>query len=114
MSNVIGHAFYEVHLGLGHAGLSEILREKVRGGLKQNEFALFLNRSMTACKILSPDSHTMIYYRGSRSMTASLVKSLPTALGGKSFSFGGSLEAKLLKVIGELPQSQQTQVKMLA
>jgi hypothetical protein len=95
--NQVIHVFTDVFMGLSHAGLSEILKRKTgRERTKSGEFAVFVNRGWTACKVFTEG--TILYYREPNGyITVEDIKRLPAAFGGKRFGFAGNGENTLLK-----------------
>lgn len=96
MKSII-HVFTEVHMGLSHGGLSEIVKRKTgRERIKAGEFAVFVNKGWTACKVLTEG--TILYHREPAGrITVEDIKRLPTVFGGQRFGFGGNGEHTLLK-----------------
>lgn len=82
----------DTHMGLGHAGLNEIIRREKRknplfakvmngdGGL-----VLFLNTARTACKLYAENGEVLGYLRTDGAITEESVSLIPR-------TFGGSLE----------------------
>ena len=91
MRPVVKFVITNTHMGLGHEGLSDIIREhkkknhlfakvmKQEGGL-----ILFLNNSMTAAKLYSEDGAVLGYLRmpGGRRLTAEAIDQIPRTFGG--------------------------------
>lgn len=100
----IMHVFHEVHLGLSHGGLGEILKQKTgRETLKDGEMAIFMNKKWTGCKILAPGG-VLLYCRqmDGSFLSPDEIRRIPTLFGGKLLTFGGANEAKLLKAFEQL------------
>lgn len=55
MSGKVMHVHFETNMANGHNGLSNILK-KSRDSIGKNEFALFINKSWTACKLLTSEN----------------------------------------------------------
>ncbi len=97
-------AIFDVNLGKGHQGLSEIAASLgvKTDSLDRGQFVLFLNKAQTAVKVFA-SNNVVAYYKNPdrKPMTMVQLANIPRCFNGHSFEWNIKLEKQLSnKLIG--------------
>lgn len=93
MSTSIHYVITDVHMGLGHDGLSEVIKQhKKKNPLfaksiqSESGLILFLNRSRTRAKLFHEHGNVIGYLKltGERKLTQNSIDLIPLAFGGSA------------------------------
>ena len=91
--------FPDVHMGLGHQGLSDLARKHKRSvdKLEAGDFLLFMNRSQTAFKLYAA-GNVIAYYKSTRGrIEPSTITMLPKYFNGTRIDYDGALKEAVEK-----------------
>lgn len=98
----------DVHMGLGHIGLSKIIAEQKKRNklfaqtLRQSGgLILFINTKRTACKVMADGGEVMGYFRplNGAKITEQSIDMIPATFGGASFELAGAVKSALKKLL---------------
>lgn len=85
------HVFFDVSMSNGHAGLTNIMKNKLLG---DGEFAVFINRNWMAMKMLTP-GHTLLHYKSPSTkmpINPGTIKYLPSCVNGGTLNYNEALK----------------------
>lgn len=121
MTPTVGFVVTDIHMGLQHDGLNEVIKtHKRRNALfaramkDRNKLVLFLNTAKTRAKLFSEDGAVIGYLRlpGNHKLTETTLDLIPA-------TFGGSLEyaqaaKRALKTLFEMERSHESDQRKFA
>lgn len=86
----IAHLYFETSMAYSFNGLKNILGKKV---LRDDECAIFINKSWTGVKLLTPQN-TLLYCRRNR-IEPDTIKYLPSCVNGSALDYDKALDAAI-------------------
>lgn len=98
--------FFDIHMGFSFQGLSRVLVEnkmKIES-LPENGFIVFMNRSMTAFKLLVGPHYIVYHNNKGRKVPLEAIQHFPAFFTGKKLDFKGAERRALEKKYADLKQ----------
>lgn len=117
----VNYILTEVFMGLGHAGLNELIEKHARKNIgfrramESGELVLFLNKKRDKLKLFGYNREVLGYLKipAGKKLSLETVNLVPTAFGG-SLSYGKAVRAALSAFTIHEPQTQVQEQRVSA
>ncbi len=91
----ITRVFFDINMGYGFQGLTQIAKEN-KTKLEADTTVLFMNKKMTAFKVVVNGQYLVYFKNGSRRIPLEAIQYLPQQFGGSQMEVDGAIRKSLL------------------